>query len=34
MITRALSVVKIWNPEVEPKYAFVDFDEKRHHPWK
>ena len=28
MITRALSVVKMWNPEVIPKYAFVDFDER------
>lgn len=28
MMTRALSVVKIWNPEVAPKYALVDFDER------
>ena len=28
MITRVLSVVKMWNPEVAPKYAFVDFDER------
>ena len=28
MITRALNTIKMWNPEVLPKYAFVDFDEK------
>ena len=28
MITRALSVVKMWNSEVAPKYTFVDFDER------
>ena len=28
MITRALNTIKMWNPEVFPKYAFVDFDEK------
>ena len=29
MITRALlSVAKMWNPGVAPKYAFVDFDER------
>ena len=28
MMAKALSVVKIRNPEVAPKYAFVDFDER------
>ena len=28
MITRALNTIKMWNPEVLPKYAFVDFDER------
>ena len=30
MITRALKkcVVKMWKPEIAPKYAFVDFDER------
>ena len=28
-ITRALNTIKIWNPEVLPKYAFVDFDERK-----
>ena len=27
MVTRVLSVAKMWNPEVAPKYAFFDFDE-------
>ena len=29
MITRALNAIKMWNPEVLPKYAFVDFDERK-----
>ena len=28
MIVKALEIVKKWNPEVSPKYAFVDFDER------
>ena len=28
MITRALNTIKMWNPEVLPKYAFIDFDER------
>ena len=28
MITKALNTIKMWNPEVLPKYAFVDFDER------
>ena len=27
-ITRALNTIKIWNPEVLPKYALVDFDDE------
>ena len=28
MITKALLVLKSWSPDVNPKYAVVDFDEK------
>ena len=28
MITKALDIIKKWNPDVLPKYAFVDFDER------
>ena len=28
MITRPLDTVKMWNPEVLPKCAFADFDER------
>ena len=29
MITRALNAIKMWNPEVLPKYTFADFDERK-----
>ena len=29
MITKALNKIKFWNPSVSPKYAFVDFDERK-----
>ena len=28
MIAKALNTMKMWNPEVLPNYAFVDFDER------
>ena len=28
MITKALLILKSWSPDVNPKYAMVDFDEK------
>ena len=28
MITKALLILKSWSPNVNPKYAMVDFDEK------
>ena len=28
MITKALNTIKMWNPEILPKYAFVGFDER------
>ena len=34
MIARTLSAVKMWNPEVAPKYAVVDFDEREISSWE
>ena len=34
MIARTLRAVKMWNPEVAPKYAFVDFDEREISSWE
>ena len=28
MIIRALNTIEMWNPEIFPKYALVDFDER------
>nr|XP_047122448.1 uncharacterized protein LOC124805945 [Hydra vulgaris] len=28
MIIKALTLIKSWNPDIEPKYAMVDFDEQ------
>nr|XP_047124266.1 uncharacterized protein LOC105849580 [Hydra vulgaris] len=28
MIVKALTLIKSWNPDIEPKYAMVDFDEE------